>query len=135
MRSGHRAKSPAVSRGSKACTGAHALNQATLSASGTRSTVDHGRTCAVSMAPTGSTCVRIQPSAAARSTLLLCRPAASHPASPGATSRVLGLQTAPGGTVACCEHPKSDRASIERKGLDAFEETDDDGEDSARAGS
>ena len=39
--SGQRAKSAAVSRGSNACTGARALNQATASASGTRSTVAH----------------------------------------------------------------------------------------------
>src|SRR6266516_2718854 len=73
-RSGHRAKSPTVSRGSNACTGLHALNQAAPPASGTRSTVAHGRSCAVSIAPTGSTCARIQSSAAARFTLELCAP-------------------------------------------------------------
>jgi hypothetical protein len=64
---GQRAKSAAVSRGSNACTGEHPLNQATPPASGTRSTLAHGRWCAVSMGPTGSTYARTQASAIARS--------------------------------------------------------------------
>jgi len=76
--------SSAVSRGSNACTGAHALNQATPSRSGTRSTFAQGRSCVGSMTPTGSTCARIQ-SSAARSTLPLCRRAAG--ARPAASDR------------------------------------------------
>src|SRR5205823_5123421 len=72
-------KSSAVSRGSNACTGAHALNQATPPSIGTRSTVAHGRSCAISIAPTGSTYLRIHPSTAARSTPPLCRRLAGGP--------------------------------------------------------
>ena len=60
-----------MSRGSNACTGAHALNQATPPASGTRRTVAHGRSCSVSIGRAGSTCSRIQRSAAERSRLPL----------------------------------------------------------------
>jgi hypothetical protein len=60
-----------VRRGSNACTGAHALNQATLPASGTRSTIAHGRSFAVSIGPTGSVCMRIHSSTAGRSTTIL----------------------------------------------------------------
>jgi hypothetical protein len=52
--SGHRANRSAVSRSSNACTGSQALNQTTPSATGTRSTVAHGRSRIVSMTPTVS---------------------------------------------------------------------------------
>jgi hypothetical protein len=63
-RSGQRSESSAVRCVSNACTGAHALNQATPSASGTRRTVAHGCSCTVCIAPTGSTCPRIHCSTA-----------------------------------------------------------------------
>ena len=48
--------------------GLAALELGVPSVCGTRSTVAHGRSSAVSIAPTGWTCARIQSSAAARST-------------------------------------------------------------------
>ena len=117
-RSGQRANSSAVSRGSNACTGAHALNQATPSASGTRSTVAQGRSCAVSIVPTGSTCARIQRSAAARSRLPLADAlSGGAPAHANASTGPAGrAATRRAGTQA---RPRADPKAVRRRGTAA----------------